>query len=65
MDGEFGAGRCQRLHFEWVSHEVLLCSTGSYIQSLGLDKDGRSYERKNVHTCTTGTVCCTVEIDTI
>ena len=33
MVGEFGAGRCKLLHLEWMSSEVLLYSTGDYIQS--------------------------------
>ena len=41
MDGEFGVGRCKLLHLEWISNEVLLYRTGNYIQSLGLDHDGR------------------------
>ena len=40
MDGEFGVGGCKLLHLEWISSEVLLCSTGNYIQSLGIDHDG-------------------------
>ena len=41
MDGEFGVGRCKLFHLEWISNEVLLHSTGIYIQSLGIDYDGR------------------------
>ena len=41
MDREFGVGRCKLLHLEWLSTEVLLYSTGNYIQSLGVDHDGR------------------------
>ena len=41
MDKEFGVGRCKLLHLEWISTEVLLYSTGNYIQSLGIDHDGR------------------------
>ena len=29
------------LHIEWISNEVLLYSTGNYIQSVGLEQDGR------------------------
>ena len=38
---EFGVSRCTQLHLEWISDEVLLYSTGNYIQSLGIDHDGR------------------------
>ena len=37
MDGEFGVGRCELLYLEWLSSEVLLYSTGTYIQSLGIE----------------------------
>ena len=37
---EFGVSRCKLLHFEWTSNEVLLHSTGSYIQSLRIEHDG-------------------------
>ena len=40
-DWEFGISKCTLLHLEWVSHEVLLHSTSNYIQSLGLEHDGR------------------------
>ena len=41
MDGEFGVSRCKLLHLECTGNEVLLYSTGNYIQSLGVDHDGR------------------------
>ena len=41
MDREFEVGRCKLLHLEWISNEVLLYSTGNYIQSLGVEHDGR------------------------
>jgi len=34
-----GVGRCKLLHLEWISNEVLLYSTGNYIQSLGTEHD--------------------------
>ena len=34
MVWEFGVGRCKLLHLEWISNEILLYSTGNYIQSL-------------------------------
>ena len=36
-----GLGVCKLLHLEWISNEVLLYSTGNYIQSLVIDHDGR------------------------
>ena len=41
MDWEFGVSRCKLLHLEWISNEVLLYSTGNYIQSLRIDHNGR------------------------
>ena len=46
MDGEFGVSRCKLFHLDWISNEVLLNSTGNYIQPLGIDHDGRQYEKK-------------------
>ena len=50
MDGEFGVSRCKLLlHLELIHSEVLLCSKGNYIQSLGIEYDGRYYEKKNIY----------------
>ena len=38
---EFGITKCKLLHLEWLSHEVLLHSTGNSIQSLGTEHDKR------------------------
>ena len=65
MDWEFGVGRCKLLHLEWISNETLPYSTGNYIQSLGIQRDGREYEKKNVYTCMPGSLCCAAETDTI
>ena len=37
MDWEFGVGRCELLPLEWINNKVLLCSTGNYSQSFGID----------------------------
>ena len=34
MHWEFGVSRCKLLHLEWISGEILLCSTGNYINYL-------------------------------
>ena len=39
---------------EYFCDEVLLYSTGNYIQSLGVEHDGRQCEKGNVHICMTG-----------
>ena len=41
MGWEFGVNSGKLLHLEWISNEVLLYSTGNYIQSLGIEHDGR------------------------
>ena len=40
-DWEFGVSRYKLIHLEWTSNEVLLFGTGNYIQSLGIEHDGR------------------------
>ena len=49
-------------HLEWVSNEVLLYCTGDYIQSLGVEHDGRQYEKKNVYKYMTRSLGCAAEI---
>lgn len=61
---EFGVGKCKLLYLEWISKEVQLYSTEDYVQSLGVDHEGRWYEKKNVYICTTGSLRCTAEMDT-
>ena len=51
MHGEFGVRRCNLFHLEWISKEVLLCSTGNSSQSLVIEHDGRQHEKKNVYMC--------------
>ena len=41
IDRALGVGRCKLLYLERISNEVLLYSSGNYIQSLGKDRDGR------------------------
>ena len=43
---KFFKGCRDLLHLEWISNEVLLYSTRSYNQSLGIEHDGRSCEKK-------------------
>ena len=45
MDWSFGVSRCKLLHLEWIRNEVLLYSTGNYIQSLVIEHDRRQYEK--------------------
>ena len=39
MDWEFRGCRCKLLPLEWINNEVLLYSTGNYIQSLVMEHD--------------------------
>ena len=61
MDWEFGVNRCKLLPLEWISNEILLYSTGNYVQSLMMEHD--NVRKKNVYicVCVTGSPCCTVE----
>ena len=45
-DWEFVVSRCKVLHLEWMNDDVLLYSTGNYIQSSGADYDGEDYEKR-------------------
>ena len=36
---------CKLFHLEWISNEVLLHSTGNYIQSPEIEHDGRWYKK--------------------
>ena len=61
MYGKFGVSRCKLLHLEWINSKVLLYSTGNYIQSPGIDNDGKE---KRMYTCKTESPCYTAEIGT-
>ena len=41
MDWDTGISRYKPFHLEWISNEILLYSTGNYIQSPGIEHDGR------------------------
>ena len=41
MDWEFVVSRCKLSHLLWISNEILLYSTGNYIQSLVMEYNGR------------------------
>ena len=40
------SGLTTGLHLEWIDNEVLLCSTGNYVQSLVTEHDERQYEKE-------------------
>jgi len=39
MDAVLGVNRCRLLPLKWISHEILLCSTGNYVWSLMMEHD--------------------------
>ena len=41
IDWESGVGRCKLLRLGWINNEILLYSTGTYIQSPDIVHDGR------------------------
>ena len=43
MDWQFGVSRCKQLHLVWVDNEILLFSTGNYIQSPGISHNGKEF----------------------
>ena len=47
MDWELGVNRCRLLPLEWISNEILLCSTGNYVWSLMMEHD--NVRKKNVY----------------
>ena len=63
MNWEFGVCSSKLLHLEWISNKVMLYNLGKYIQSLGIEHDGRWHE-KDVYICMTWSICPTADIDT-
>ena len=47
MDGVPGDNRRRVLPLEWISNEILLCSTGNYVWSLMMEYD--KVRKKNVY----------------
>ena len=60
MNEEFGVSRCKLLNLEGISNEVLLYSTGIYIQLLVMEHDGRWY--KNIYICVCVCVCIYIKL---
>ena len=52
MDWEIGVSRCKfrnlysKLHLEWINKKALLYSTGNYIQSPGINHNGKEYKKR-------------------
>ena len=51
MDWEFGITRCKLLYIEWIKNEVLLYSTGNYIQYPVITHNGNEYKKEYVCVC--------------
>ena len=64
VDWESGVSRYEPLHLEWISNEILLYSTGNFIQSLVIKHDGWYNMRKRmcVYIYMTGSLFCIAEI---
>ena len=48
--GSFGVSRCKLLYTQCVTNNVLLYSTGSYIQYPIISHKGKEYEKECMHT---------------
>ena len=48
VDGELEINRCKLLPLEWMSNEIVLCSTGNYVWSLVMEHE--NVKKKNVYT---------------
>ena len=49
MEWEFGVSRCKLLHLEWINYKVLLYSMGNYIQSPGINHNGKEYRKECIY----------------
>ena len=54
---EFEDSRYKLLHLEWIDNEVLLHSTGNYIQPPSINHNGKKLFLKNVYMCITKSLC--------
>ena len=64
MDWEFEVDICKLLLLEWMNSKVLLYSTGRYMQSSGINHNGKEDFTKNVCMCKTASLCSVAEIGT-
>ena len=63
-DWEFGINRCKLVHIGWINNEVLLYSTGNYIQYPVINHNGKEYEKECVCIYIPESPCCTADIHT-
>ena len=50
MDWELGISRCKLLYIRWIDNNVLLYSTGNYIQCRVLNQNGKNM-KNNTYMC--------------
>ena len=43
VDEEFGVGRCQLLHLEWINNKVLMYNTGNHIEYPVINHNGKEF----------------------
>ena len=60
---EFRISRCEPLYTEWLNNELLLYSTGNYIQYPMINHTGKEYEKEYI--CTTESLFWTAKINTL
>ena len=49
MDWESEVGKCKLLHLEQINNKVLLYSTGNYIQSPGINHNGKNIKKEYIY----------------
>ena len=49
VEWEFGVSRCELVYTGWINNKVLLCSTGHYIQSPGINHNGKVYKKECIY----------------
>ena len=59
---EFAVSRYKLVYIEWINNKVLLDGTGSYIQYLVRNHNGKAYE--SIYKYITESPCCTAETKT-
>ena len=50
MDWESEVGKCKLLHLDGINNKVLLNSTGNYIHSPGINRNGKEHQ-KRIYLC--------------
>ena len=63
-DWEFGISICKPVSIEWTNSKVLWWSTGNHTQYPVINHNGKEYEKEDVYTCITISLCCTPETNT-